>query len=324
MMPRPLRVTGRVAWRTISEFIADRCPQMAAAISFYTLLSLPALLVLVLLSVEPFLSRETVVNVIETYSRDLIGPGGAEQISVLLENATRPGQGGPLVAIASIIAFLFGATAAFGQLQAALNATWQVGPDPERGSVVNFLIKRFFSFLMILGIGLLIAASLALSALVSAFGEVLQVIVPFAPSGAILRLLEAGVSLAVLAFVFTVMLRYLPDARVRWTSAFLGGSVTAILFTVGKTLIADYLARADPASAYGAAGSLALVLLWIYYSSMILLFGAEFTQVWMGRRGRPIQPVPGAVRIIRREERYMPGEEPGHHEGAKENEAVEE
>lgn len=324
MILRPLRIAGRVLFRTVSEFIDDRCPQMAAAISFYTLLSLPALLVLVLISVEPFLSRETVVNVIESQARDLIGAAGAEQITVLLENATRPGQGGPLVAIASIGTFLFGATVAFAQLQAALNTTWQVGPDPERGSIVNFLIKRFFSFLMIMGIGLLIAASLVLSALVSAFGEVVQVIIPFAPSAVILRLLEAGVSLAVLAFVFTVMLRYLPDARVRWTSAFLGGTVTAVLFTIGKTLIAEYLARADPASAYGAAGSLALVLLWIYYSSMILLFGAEFTQVWMGRRGRPIQPIPGAVRIIQREERYLPEEAPEHHEGAKEIEAVEE
>ncbi len=319
-MRRRALSAGRVVWRTINEFLRDGCPQMAAAISFYTLLSLPPLLVVVILFVGPFISAETVVAVIEQEAQELIGTAGAEQIGVLLENAARPGQGGPLAATFGAIAFVFGATAAFSQLQGALNAAWQVGPDPERGDVINFLIKRLFSFLMILGIGILIAASLILSALVTAFGAALETVIPAAPSAAILRLVEVGVSFTVLACVFTLMLRLLPDAKVSWSSALLGGVVTALLFTVGKTLIASYLGQSDPASAYGAAGSLALVLLWIYYSSMILLLGAEFTQVWMSRRGDPIQPVEGAVRVIRRQERYLPEERPELEEGAKEAE----
>src|SRR5690606_37347843 len=136
--PRRLRVAGRVAWLTIDGFFSDQCPQMAAAISFYTLLSLPPLLVSVILLVEPFLATETIVTVIEGQARELVGPAGADQIVFLLENATRPGQGGPFAAALGIGAFAFGATVAFAQLQAALNAAWQVGPDPERGDVVNF------------------------------------------------------------------------------------------------------------------------------------------------------------------------------------------
>ena len=203
-MRRRALSAGRVVWRTINEFLRDGCPQMAAAISFYTLLSLPPLLVVVILFVGPFISAETVVAVIEQEAQELIGTAGAEQIGVLLENAARPGQGGPLAATFGAIAFVFGATAAFSQLQGALNAAWQVGPDPERGDVINFLIKRLFSFLMILGIGILIAASLILSALVTAFGAALETVIPAAPSAAILRLVEVGVSFTVLACVFTV------------------------------------------------------------------------------------------------------------------------
>jgi membrane protein len=305
-----LRTPGQVVRHTIEEFLADRCPQMAAAISFYALLSLPPLLVLVIMLIEPVLEPERVEALIQAEVGDLIGPEGAEQVRMLIENVSRPGQGGILAAVLGTAAFLFGATAAFGQLQAALNAAWQVGPDPERGDVMNFLLKRALSFAMIIALGALLLGSLVISTLLSAFADTLEALALGLPSPAILRGVDFAISFTVLSFLFAAMYRFLPDARVRWASALRGGLVTALLFAVGKFAIGHWLGRSDPGSAFGAAGSLAMLLLWIYYSAMILLLGAEITQVWMRRRGEPIEPKKGAIRVIIKQERYQPGEEP--------------
>jgi membrane protein len=303
-----MKSSGRFVWRTVEAFVADRCPQMAAAISFYAIFSLPPLLVLVIMVIEPFLRPETVTQVIESGAGQLIGPQASEQFATLIENVSRPGQGGVLVAALGTAAFLFGATAAFGQLQVALNTVWQVGPNPERGDVANFLLKRIISFLMILAIGVLVIALLLISTFLGAFGDTLELLDPRLPSGALLRLLDLTITFSLLTFIFASMYRFLPDARVRWRSAFRGGFVTALLFSAGKVGIGYYLGQSDPASAFGAAGSLAMVLIWIYYSSMILLLGAEITQVWMEKRGEPIEPDEGAVRVVLTQKLYQPDE----------------
>lgn len=301
---RRLRTPGEIIWQTIEDFMSDGCPQMAAAISFYALFSLPPLIVLLIIAGEPFLDPETLRQTLQREAVDLVGSRVAAQLEGLLENVSRPGDGGPLSAALGIGAFLFGATAAFAQLQAALNAAWQVGPDPHRGDVVNFLLKRMLSFGMIAVIAVLLLASLVLSTLLVAFGQTLEYFAPALPSTSIMRAIDLSITFGVLGVVFGAMYRYLPDAEVGWRPALFGGFVTAILFSAGKMGIGYYLGRNDPASAFGAAGSLALVLIWIYYSSMMLLLGAEFTQVWMKRRGDPIEPSPGAVRVITKIERY--------------------
>jgi membrane protein len=297
--------SGKLFWRTIQEFLADGCPQMAAAISFYMLFSLPPLLVLVSMLVEPFLDAGTVVALMERRAGELVGPQAAAQVELLLENVTRPGQGGAIAAVLGIGAFLFGATAAFGQLQAALNAAWGVGPDPSRGDVLNFLIKRALSFAMISVVGLMLILSLVLSTVLGAFGDTLEMISPQIPSAALLYIADAAISFTVVTLLFAAMFRFLPDARVARRAALSGGAVTAVLFTAGKVGIGYWLGSTDAGSAFGVAGSLALVLIWIYYSSMILLFGAELTQVWMRIRGEPIEPKEGAVRIVRQQERRV-------------------
>lgn len=294
---------GQIIWQTGEEFLVDSCPQMAAAISFYALFSLPPLTVLLIMLVEPFLDPESVRTVLQREAVELIGRRAASQVEGLVGNVSRPGQGGPLATTLGIGAFLFGATAAFAQLQAALNAAWQVGPDPRRGDVLNFLLKRVLSFAMILIIGVLLLASLLLSTILTAFGSTLEHVAPGLPSASIMQVAETSTSFAVISILFAGMYRYLPDAEVGWRPALFGGVVTALLFTAGKVGIGYYLGSSDPGSAFGAAGSLALVLIWIYYSSMMLLLGAEFTQVWMRRRGDPIEPSPGAVRIVHKQER---------------------
>jgi membrane protein len=303
-VPRGFRSAGSIVKTSVEEFLGDNCPQMAAAVSFYAIFSLPPLIVLIILLVEPFLEPETIVRTLEQELGAFIGPGAAAQIQTFVENVARPGQGGALAALLGSAAFLFGATAAFTQLQAALNTAWGVGPDPRRGDVVNFLIKRILSFLMIVAMGVLLVASLLLSAILGAFGETLDALMPELPSAAILRVIDAAVSFTVATLIFSAMYRFLPDARVRWGAAAIGGVTTALFFTAGTAGVGYWLGQTGAGSAFGAAGSLAILLIWIYYSAMIFLFGAEFTQVWMRSRGEPIRPAEGAVRVTRTHERY--------------------
>jgi len=298
-----LKSAGAVAWQTVEKFMRDNCPQMAGALSFYTLFTLPPLLVLVIMITEPFLEPQAVIETFREEIRALLGPDGAAQVEALLLNLRRPGMGGPAAAAASILAFLFGMTAAFAQLQGALNAAWQVGPDPQRGDVKNFLLKRLISFAMILTIAFLLLVSLILDAVLAAFGDYLGTLLPGGLTGALLSATHITVSFAIITFLFAAMFKLLPDAVVAWRHALVGGLVTAVLFTLGRIGIGFYLGQADPGSVYGAAGSLAVVLIWVYYSSIILFLGAEFTMVWALRRGFPIRPVPGAVRIVLTQER---------------------
>lgn len=304
---------GRFVWEMISEFMADNCPQMAAALSYYTIFSLPPLLILLIIIIEPFLDPETVTQMVQREVGGLLGSEGAAQVETMIGNVSRPGAGGPVATGLSIGAFIFGATVAFAQLQFALNTAWEVAPDPTRGDIKNFILKRVLSFTMILAIGFLLLVSLVLSAVLAAFGDVLAMMAPAAISAALLQAINYLVGLTVITLLFAAMYKYLPDAVVAWRDALIGGVVTALLFNLGRFLIGLYLGRSDPGSVYGAAGSLAVVLVWIYYSSMILLLGAEFTQVWAKNRGFPIVPVPGAVRILRTQERIEPksaGKEP--------------
>jgi membrane protein len=200
-----------------------------------------------------------------------------------------------------IIALIAGATGAFGQLQSSLNTIWHVKPDPRVGGVKNFVGHRILSLGMILAIAFLLLVSLAVSAALSAFGGFLSGFLPQGFSGAVLHGVEILVSLGIVAALFAAMFKVLPDAKIRWRDVWIGAFITAILFTVGKFLIGLYLGHSGAATAYGAAGSLVLIVLWINYSSLIFLFGAEFTAVWAETHSGTVQPKPGAVKVVTEE-----------------------
>jgi membrane protein len=233
----------------------------------------------------------------------LLGPRGAAQVTEVLRNASGPDVGGAATVV-TVIGFLFGATASFAMLQGALNTAWEVAPDPKRGDVKNFLLKRVISLGMILVVGFLLLVSLTANSLLAAFGGAIERFLPDALSADLLRGVSLTLSLAVATLLFAAIFVYLPDARVRWRHAVLGGLITALLFTGGQWAIGAWIGRSDPGSAYGAAGSVAVLLLWVYYSALIVLLGAEFTQVWSRHRGTPILPERGAARVIRKQERY--------------------
>jgi len=280
---------------TVREFLDDGAMRVAAALSYYTVFALPPLLVLLMTIAGTIWEPADIHGSIEAQIRALLGPQGAAGIREMLANANAPGTGGLFPTLLSIGALLFGATGAFIQLQSALNTTWDVAPDPRMGGIRNFLRKRVLSLGLILGVGFLMLVSLALSALLAAFGDRIGSYLPEGVSGLVLQTLQFVLSLVVIISLFAALFRYLPDAVIQWRDVWVGAIATAVLFVVGKSLIGLYIGQSDPGSAYGAAGSLAVILLWVYYASIILLLGAEFTQVWARRRGAGIRPEPGAA-----------------------------
>lgn len=281
------------------DFSEDDGTHMAAAIAYYTIFSLPPLLVLILTVASLFIgSPDRVAEQIQGQFSGMIGPEGAQQVETMMVNADRPGAGGPLTTILGVVALLFGAAGAFTALQGALNRAWEVAPDPDAGGIKNFITKRLFSFAMLLGIVFLLLVSLAVTALLHQFGEILGNFLPGGADTVVAQLLNIAISLAVITFLFAAIFKVMPDATISWKDVRVGAFATAVLFVIGKFLIGLYLGRSNPGSAFGAAGSLAVILVWIYYSSIILIFGAEFTQAWAQRFGAGIEPEPGAVRIV--------------------------
>lgn len=281
---------------------------MAAALAYYTVFSLPPLLVLVIMLAGTVLDPKDFQGRLENQMGALIGSQGTEQIKTMISNADRPGTGGKVATILGLAALIFGASGAFVQLQAALNQTWEVQPDPASGGWRNFMTKRLLSFGMILALAFILMVSLVISTLVSAFGNALSRFLPDGISSVFLEGMNLTLSLVVLTILFAAIFKFLPDAVISWTDVGIGGFATALLFVVGKLLIGLYLGNSDPVSAYGAAASLAIVFVWVYYSSMILLLGSEFTQVWARQYGTEIQPEPAAVRVVRERRYVRPGE----------------
>lgn len=284
--------------QTFEDFSEDKCTELAAALSYYTIFSLPPLLMLLLLLLGVFMDPQRVQELLATEFGTLLGPGAREEIVTIMQAAERPDMGRGIATLIGVVALIFGATGAFAQLQSSLNRVWEVAPDPSKGGLKNFIGKRLFGFGIVLTIAFLLIASLVVSTMLSAFGTALESFLPAGLSQTLLHVAYLAVTFVILALLFALIYKYLPDAIIAWHDVWVGGAVTALLFVAGKFAIGLYMGRSDPGSAFGAAGTLALLLLWIYYSATILFLGAEFTQAWAVRRGEGIRPEPGAVRIV--------------------------
>ncbi len=279
------------------DFSDDECPLRAAALAYYTVFAMPPLLVLLIMIAGFVLDPQDVQRAMETQFAGLVGSEGAKGIHEMIASADQPGSGSVVKTVLSIAGLVFGATGAFIALQGALNHAWEVKPDPKQGGIKNFIVKRVFSIGMVLGIGFLLAVSMALTAGISAIGER----VGGGVAEPVMYAIELVASLAVLAVLFAAIYKILPDAKVQWSDVWVGGVVTALLFVVGKFALGYYLGRSEPGSAFGAAGALAIILVWVYYAGMIILFGAEFTQRWAESRGRSVEPEEGAIHVEEQE-----------------------
>lgn len=278
---------------TGKESLDDDVPSLAAAVAYYTVFSLPPLLVVVVAVAGAVFGAETVREALTGQVGSMIGGEASAEIDGMIASAGDLGSGIGSK-LAGLAALLFGATGAFGQLQKSMNRAWEV-EAPKSGGVLATVMKRVVSFGMILTIAFLLLVSLAVSAAVAAVGSAASAIAPSALAEFGMQVLNIGVSLAVITVLFAAMFKWLPDADVRWADVWVGAAVTSVLFTLGKTAIGIYLGKADPGSAFGAAGSLALILIWIYYSALILLVGVEFTQQWAAFKGHSITDDDGAA-----------------------------
>ena len=279
---------------TALDFWNDDCPRMAAALSYYTIFSLPPLLILIIAIAGWIWDPEEIRAAIETQMGSLVGPEAALQVREMIGHAESQDTQSIWTKIIGVAALIFGATGAFIQMQTALNDAWKVEPDPSQGGIKNFIVKRVFSFGLILFIAFMLLISMALTTGLSAMGERVGGGLP----ETVLHVLTFIVSFAVITALFAAMFKVMPDATIAWRDVWIGAIVTALLFVGGKYALAFYLGRSDPGSAFGAAGSLALILVWIYYATMILLFGAEFTEAWATERGGGITAEKGATRVI--------------------------
>jgi len=299
------RTVFRFVWRTLDKFFGDGCPSMAAALAFYTFFSLPALLTLLLTLVGLIADPRAVQAAITGQIERLIGHAGAEQVATIIQHGRRTEVDPTITALLSLVALMLGATTAFGQLQAALNRAWGVKPDPRLGQFRNFIVKRIFSFGVVLAVAFLLLVSLAMSAALGALGT--RLTAGWGMPESAVAVLDWVVSFAVVSVLFAAMYKLLPDARIAWRDVWVGAVVTALLFTLGKLGIGFYLGDSDPGTAYGAAGSLAVVLIWVYYTSILVLYGAEFTRIWAEWYGGGVRPEKGAVEFVEEERRLQTG-----------------
>lgn len=270
------------------DFSQDECPSMAAALAYATLFSLPSLLLIVIYIAGLVLGPQAASGHIESRLGSAIGPQAAAQIQTMVSNVAHNHTGGLIATGLGVAGLLLSATSVLLQLQLCLNKAWKV--KVVGSGIKHFALQRVRSSLLLVGAGILAMVSVAASSAISALAKML----PF--SGAA-EVGEIVTSFAMFAIVFAAILKVMPDVRLRWSDVWVGGVFIAGLFVVGKFLIAIYLAHAGQASAYGAAGSLAVILLWTYYSALILLLGVELTQVWVRKQGREVSPKEGAVRL---------------------------
>jgi membrane protein len=276
---------------TIYEWYEDRAPRLGAALAFYTVFALaPALIVIIALAAL-LLGKEAAQGQIIKEVQNLIGPAGAQAIQAAIDSARS--AGGSLLATGlGVLTLLFGLWGVFGELQDALNTIWGVTAKPGRG-VIAAIKERFWSFTMVVGIGFLLLVSLAASAWLAAVGKFFAEMSPLPV--AVMETANALLSFVIITLMFTVIYKLLPDVRITWGNVWVGAAVTALLFTIGKSVIGLYLGRSTVASVYGAAGSLVVILLWIYYSAQVVFFGAEFTKVYSRRFGAVVVPSKQAI-----------------------------
>ena len=271
---------------TYTEWMKNNPFEQSAVVAYYTLFSLPSLLVIVITIAGYFYGQEAVQDKITSQIGTFIGEGTAEAIETMITNAFLEG-GSVLTIIFGIAMLLFGATGAFFQLKKAMNRVWGVRPKKENFKMI--LLDRAISLGMILVIGFMLLVSLVVSAVIQALGNYLQTFAPDITSFA-LSVFNFLISYIFIGFIFAGVFKLLPDIKIGWKVTFIGASITTVLFLIGEFIIGFYFGQSDPASVYGGASSVILILLWVFYSCLIMLFGAEFTVQYALFRGFTIQP----------------------------------
>lgn len=292
------RLWNRVSlfWKILKQTFkrwSDREPfNNSVIIAYYTIFSLPGLLVIIINLAGVLFGPEAVTHRVSGQISGLVGQDTAKDIEAMILEGNKS-KGTVLSTVLSIATLLFGATGVFYQMQQVLNKMWDVKPKPK-GKILKLVKDRIFSFGLILVVGFLLLVSLLLSAALSAVSDWVSSMLSEA-FAVFFHVLDIAVSVGIITLLFASIFKFLPDARIRWRDVWVGALLTAALFVVAKFALGVYFGNANPASAYGAAGTIILIMLWVSYAGLILLFGAEFTQVYAEAHGRHVEPDSDAV-----------------------------
>src|ERR1043166_8252513 len=288
----------------VTQWLEDEPFQLAAALSYYTLFSLAPLLIIAISMAGLVFGREAATNQVVHTIQGFVGLDSAKAVQDIIQNASNKPKTGMVSTAVGIAILLFGAGGVVGQLQTSLNKIWGVTAKKGRG-LWGIIKERFVSYGMVLGVGFLLLVSLVISAFLTGLTQLMGSLVGGA--AVIAHLLDIVVSFGFVTMLFAMIYKFLPDVEIEWRNVWVGAAVTAFLFTVGKFAIGLYLGTSGVTSAFGAAGALITVLLWVYYSSLIFFFGAEFTQVHATRTGSEVVAAENAVPIaVEAEQRQSP------------------
>lgn len=287
-----LRSIYDVTKQAISDFSEDKVPRLGAALAYYSVFSLAPLLIIAIGIASLLFGEQAAHGQMLAQIENTVGEPVARSLEEMLRNTHENGAG-VLATVVGMIVLLFGASGVFVQLQDSLNTIWHVAPKPDRGwwAVIR---ERFLSFAAVLCIGFLLLVSLIASAAISAVSNFLTP--SWLPGSSYLwQVVNNLIAFALITVLLALMYKVLPDVKLRWRDVWIGAAVTGLLFNIGKYLIGLYLAKTGTASAFGAAGSLVIILVWVYYSSQIVLFGAELTRTLVKREGQEIVPTDNAI-----------------------------
>jgi membrane protein len=286
------RDLGWILTRALAGWWNDNVPRLGASLAYYTLFALAPILIVAITVAGLFFGADAVRQEVTGQIAALVGEHGARAVQAMLQGASqRSGDG--LATAVGLITFFLGATGAFLELQTALNGIWRVKPKASAG-LKDLLFQRLLSFGLVVGVGFVLLVSLLVSAALSALNRYIGAFVP--EIAAVWQGVNTLVSLGVITLLFAMIYQFLPDVDLRWRDVWVGALVTAGLFTVGKFLIGLYLGTSGVATTYGAAGSVVVLLIWVYYSAQIVLLGAEFTRAFVERFGARPPPMAHATK----------------------------
>ncbi|MGK7393189.1 MAG: YihY/virulence factor BrkB family protein [Candidatus Cyclobacteriaceae bacterium M3_2C_046] len=298
----------RKSWKIIKEMkkeFGEKDPVVySASIAFFTIFSMPSILMIIVNILSSVLDRDKIIEQVSGQIEELIGPQSAEQVESVIKNAVLTGSGFFSTTL-SIVILLISATVIFNFIQQALNNIWEVKPKPKKG-FLKFLQDRLLSFSLIIILGFLMLVSLAKDAVFNLFRDTIEQYI--GETSFIMTLANSLVSFAVTTAIFALVFKVLPDAKIKWRDVWVGALGTAILFTIGKYVIGIILGNMQITNTYDAAGSLVGLLLWVFYSSIVVMIGAIFTKVYANQYGKQIQPTKMSVRV-KKEEIEMEGPE---------------
>ncbi|QES87768.1 YihY/virulence factor BrkB family protein [Rhizosphaericola mali] len=288
-----IKLFWKILWTTINEFIDLKVPKMAAALAYYTIFAIAPMIIIVIKVCSIFAVNKPENTIFNTI-KDYVGNSAAVQIQSMITNAAISPSGG-IAYIVSIIALIFSATGVFTEIQDSINIIWKLKPKPKQGWL-KLIINRLLSFSILLSLGFILLVSLLLSAVLDAISEQFTKLFPQINLN-ITLLINYSLSFLVTVLLFGIIYKVLPDAKIKWKEVIRGAITTAILFLVGKFGIGYYLQTSKVGTIFGAAGSAMLLLVWVYYSALIVYFGATYTRVNANLKGRKISPNDYAVYV---------------------------